>query len=664
METMSDTTAEICVIGLGPRGLSVLERLCANASEFIEPGQTAVLHVVDPHIGSGGHVWRSDQSAELLMNTVSSQVTMFVDESVDCDGPVLRGPSLYEWTQFNALIGPLEDIPSHLYEEARDLGPDDYPTRALYGQYLAWVLHHLIESTPANVRIELHDDIAVDLTEQSDGRQVVTLSGGDTIGGLDSVVLALGHTANRPERRETTLIRHAKEHGLVYRTPANPADVDLEAIEPGRPTVLRGLGLNFFDHLALLTTGRGGKFERTPVGRLRYLPSGKEPQMLAGSRRGIPYHARGENQKGPYGRHEPVFFTAAVIERLIGHAEAGAPIDFRQDVWPLVDHEVRCVYYRALITDRLCGCDADVFTRHYVALHTGQDLVPQQRRSPEPFADTTTTQEAELLERFGVGPEDRWSWRRIQQPYGDRRFRDQAEFRAWLVSYLEHDVAEAKQGNVEGPLKAALDVMRDLRNEIRLVVDHGGLSGDSYRDDLQRWYTPFNAFVSIGPPTERIEQLLALIEAGVLDLLGPQLRVVPCDDGYRVDSAVVPGCEHKATALIEARLPEVDLRLTADPLITTLLKRGDCSLHRIPIRGGGWYETGGLAVSRKPYYVLDADRQPHHRRFAFGVPTETVHWVTAAGIRPGVNSVILGDADGIARAGLRCAVEEPAAAQS
>jgi hypothetical protein len=32
------------------------------------------------------------------------------------------------------------------------------------------------------------------------------------------------------------------------------------------------------------------------------------------------------------------------------------------------------------------------------------------------------------------------------------------------------------------------------------------------------------------------------------------------------------------------------------------------------------------------------------------VPTETVHWVTAAGIRPGVDSVILSDADAIARA--------------
>jgi hypothetical protein len=34
-----------------------------------------------------------------------------------------------------------------------------------------------------------------------------------------------------------------------------------------------------------------------------------------------------------------------------------------------------------------------------------------------------------------------------------------------------------------------------------------------------------------------------------------------------------------------------------------------------------------------------------------------VHWVTASGIRPGVNSVILGDADAIARSCLSAAAD-------
>ncbi len=72
-------------------------------------------------------------------------------------------------------------------------------------------------------------------------------------------------------------------------------------------------------------------------------------------------------------------------------------------------------------------------------------------------------------------------------------------------------------GNVEGPLKAALDVMRDLRNELRQVFDYDGLSGESRREHLDHWYMPLNAFLSIGPPRVRIEQMIALIKASVLD---------------------------------------------------------------------------------------------------------------------------------------------------
>ncbi len=55
-------------------------------------------------------------------------------------------------------------------------------------------------------------------------------------------------------------------------------------------------------------------------------------------------------------------------------------------------------------------------------------------------------------------------------------------------------------------------------------------------------------------------------------------------------------------------------------------------------------------MTERPYRLIDAHGVPHPRRFAYGVPTESVHWVTAAGIRPGVGSVTLEDSDAIAAA--------------
>lgn len=80
--------------------------------------------------------------------------------------------------------------------------------------------------------------------------------------------------------------------------------MDLSAVKPGERVLLRGLGLNFFDYQALFTHGRGGVFTRVD-GRLVYRPSGREPRLYAGSRRGVPYQARGENEKGAHGRYHP-----------------------------------------------------------------------------------------------------------------------------------------------------------------------------------------------------------------------------------------------------------------------------------------------------------------------------------------------------------------------
>jgi hypothetical protein len=608
---------EICVVGLGPRGLSVVERVCANA---MADGHVTTLHVVDPYLGEGGRVWRTAQSNVLLMNTVASQVTMFTDATVACDGPVRTGPSLYEWA---TLLLPTEPVGAHpvwVHDEATGLGPDSYPTRAFYGFYLRWVFERLTRFAPGTVTIQTHGANAVALVDEPDGTQTVTLSTGDRLTGLRSVVLALGHLDMPPTAAEQELHDLAAANGLVYVPPGNPGEADLGAIAPGQVVALRGLGLNFFDHLALLTVGRGGAFVRDGDA-LAYLPSGREPKLVAGSRRGVPYHARGGNQKGVSGRHHPLFLTQETIAALRGRGAT----DFTQDVWPLVDLEVRSVYYRALVAR--AGGDENAFTDAF----------------------RTAPADVDLLRRFGIDAMADWDWDRIARPYGERAFATEDEYRAWLLDHLGQDLHEAHLGNVHGPLKAALDVMRDIRNEVRMVVDHGGLVGGSYRDHLQSWYTPLNAYVSIGPPAHRIAEMIALIEAGVLRVCGPGMTVTATPEGFAVSSAV-PGPPVTATALIDARLPVVDIRTTTDPLVRGLLADGACHTYRIPDPAAGDYVSGGLAVTPKPYRLIDAAGNAHPRRFAFGVPTEPVHWGTAAGIRPGVDSVILGDADAIARA--------------
>ncbi|MFC5807776.1 FAD/NAD(P)-binding protein [Streptomyces heilongjiangensis] len=623
----------VALVGAGPRGTSVLERLCASAPELLGPGIRLTVHVVDPAPPGAGRVWRTDQSPELLMNTVASQVTLFTDESVDCSGPIRPGPSLHEWAAVQAGPG---GPPAP--------GPDDYPTRAQYGRYLEWVFAEVVRGAPPAVRIRTHRTRAVRLDDAPDGGQRLTLANGHVLTDLAAVVLAQGHLPTVPDEEERRTTAYAARHGLRHLPPANPADLDLSCLAPGEPVLLRGLGLNFFDHMALLTTGRGGRFvydreegedAREPGVRRprspRYLPSGREPRLYAGSRRGVPYQARGDNAKGPYGRHLPLVLTPEVIAGFRKRADSGEAPDFLAEIWPLVAKEVETVYYEAL-------------RRTHGARETGDDTFRERFLA----APHRSRQEAAVLDAFGVPERDRWSWERVSRPYAGLVFPDPGAWRAWLLAHLREDAARAALGNVAGPEKAALDVLRDLRNELRLIVDHGGLTGDSRREHLDRWYTPLNAFLSIGPPRSRIEEMAALIEAGVLTVLGPGLEVRQDDGAWRARSPAVPGSEVRVTTLVEARLPEPDLRRTGDDLLAGLLREGACRPHRVD-----GHETGGLDVTARPYHVRDRHGVPHERRFALGVPTEGVHWVTAAGARPGVDSVTLSDADAVARAVLR-----------
>ena len=242
----------IVIVGAGPRGAGVLERIAANAPELASDEGVDV-HLVDPYPHGAGRIWRYEQSALLWMNSMAADVTMFTDDSVRIDGPIAPGPTLWDWAEA-VRDGRLDDVTvaDDVLDELRALTPATFPTRRLQSFYLAWVLHHVEATLPPGVRVHHHATRAVGLVEGRDGHpERVRLGTGEELD-ADAVVLASGHLDATPPADEQKLIAFADEHGLRYFPPEQTTDSALDDIPPGETVIARGMGLAFVDLVVLL----------------------------------------------------------------------------------------------------------------------------------------------------------------------------------------------------------------------------------------------------------------------------------------------------------------------------------------------------------------------------------------------------------------------------
>ncbi|MFE3598641.1 FAD/NAD(P)-binding protein [Streptomyces sp. NPDC059142] len=617
---MSARPLRIAVVGAGPRGTAVLERLTANLGPAGPWADTpAEVHVVDEHPPGAGRIWHPGQSGHLLMNTLSGHATAFPDETVTMAGPATTGPSLAQWAG----------------EYEPGTAPWEFPSRALMGRYLAWAHERIVRAAAPSVRIVTHPVRAVALDEAPGGRLLLRLGDGTRLL-ADAVVLATGHTDQRPSDETRALTATAERYGLRHLPPGHPHEAPLDLLEPGEPVLVRGLALNFFDQLTLVTAGRGGRFEGTGSGGApRYLPSGREPRLIAGSGRGVPYLARAETPGRMEPGHTPVFFDDAAVARLT--ARAPGTVGFRGEVWPLIAQEAGAAWYRTLLRVRPSAVrmDAETFLERYAAAGHGSGA------------------QTELLTEAVRDPADRFDALDLDTPLAGREFPDRPAFGDWTRAWLRTDLAAAR-APADSPVKAAAAAVAAVKGQVRRVVAAGVLTGASHPE--LAWFRSYGAHVASGPPARRIAELIALSEAGVVEFLGPR-PTVTVDAGagrFTALSPAVGGPPATARALLDAWLPGQDLTRTADPLLAGLVTSGLARPHRAGT-GDDSTATGALDIVPAELRVRDASGRPHPHLFAFGIPVEGVEWNTAIGARARGNAAMFRQADIIARSALGAA---------
>lgn len=530
----------VIIVGLGSRGLGVLERVI-TLSRLAGPGAGRVdVHVVDPTCGGEG-VHHLDQPDYLLLNTTCAQVSMFPGEHSVGSEVDTTGPTLYDWvTERGLRIG---DDGFSVGPHGRPIRPCDFLPRRLLGEYLCWYFRELLARAPDHVRVVCHRGQAVDLTDGPDGGLVVTLADGTTV--------AAGHaflTTGYGTREDPDTPGAERVVPAPYPLPGRTAD-----IRPGETVAIGGFGLTAMDVLAGLTVGRGGRYV-TDGAELRYVRSGREPEVLLYSRSGLPCRARPlVVEFGP--PYRPVAFTPAAVDAL--RVRRGGPLDFDADVLALVLTEMRVAYHRCVA--RNAGAEAALVAE----LSAAGDLLAlldelDRRHGPFDALATFEGSAGMLLD-------------------------DHQIYQKWLTGVLRADLAEGLLGFVASPVKAALDVLRELRDTFRHVVDFGGLTPASLDEFTLRTMPALNRAV-VGPQYERHAELLALIEAGLVRVpFGPDPALTW--DGkagrWRIESTrLAEPYSTEADWLVRAHVRPPSVGGSAGPLVSALHAKGWLRPHR------------------------------------------------------------------------------------
>ncbi|MET8625165.1 FAD/NAD(P)-binding protein [Kitasatospora sp. NPDC004669] len=303
-------------MGAGPRGLSVLERICGLPQIHWD---SLSIHLIDPnHPGSGTH--HPSQPSYLLMNTVAGQVTMFRTGDSKAAGRPISGPSLAEWA---------------------DAPENTYLPRNVLGRYLAHSYRILRRQAPDTIRIHEHRATAQTLRALRDRSWVLNLSDGAIVA-ADFVFLTTGHGTNHPTTEDQSVQQFVADHRranprLRYIRSCYPLQ-KLDTIEPGARVAVRGMGLSAIDAVASLTVGRGGRFVPGSNGELIYRPSGDEPRIHVYSRSGRIFSPRAVNQKTPADVYRPSFLTADELRNL---RLTNGRLDFESHLLPLLRAELR-----------------------------------------------------------------------------------------------------------------------------------------------------------------------------------------------------------------------------------------------------------------------------------------------------------------------------------
>lgn len=226
-------------------------------------------------------------------------------------------------------------------------------------------------------------------------------------------------------------------------------------------------------------------------------------------------------------------------------------------------------------------------------------------------------------------------------------FSSQQELTEHIVQSLCEDLAEAQKGP-DSPVRAALWSVGFSRKPTQVLGAEGRYTLESRHHMFDKAITLGQTTCS-GPPPFRTQQLLALVDAGIVSFVGgnPVLGTNADADEWTMSSSASGGKRIPGTTLLDAWVHKPDIRRTPhDSFMHSLVESGRVRAFTETASDGIEVPTGSPAEDPDTRQVHNADGTVDKRLHLVGIPAHAEYPdTTLAPPIPGTDSWFIQEAD-------------------
>ncbi len=307
--------------------------------------------------------------------------------------------------------------------------------------------------------------------------------------------------------------------------------------------------------------------------------------------------ARAITQKENQEIYQSIHFTSQAIKKI---RDQKNKLDFQKDVLPLIILEMQYAYSYTYLAQK---------NLQQAFLFKNQWILNKHKQK--------------VLDKY-IPKTQQLNFRNLLRPINN--VRNAKDFQRKLINYLEHDIQEALLGNLTSPIKTACDVLRDTRDILRECIDFNTLETKSHYRFMEK-FIPLNNRLCVGPPVNKIQELLALIKSRVVTIL--YNPIVSSNPKLHIKDAFHN--THIATHFLSAK---ANCSLQPSSFIDSLISN----------------QLGQLCPQLKCLKIsknleLMYDTKISRNLFALGLPTEGLKFYTFILPRPFVSSTFLRDSN-------------------